>query len=242
MAGANGGGGGYSGGGSGGGSGSGGGGSFGGGFGNGGMRRKNGVGSWYDFATQSPVDPRMLVQAIAFEDQSGILQPGQFTRSTTWLQNVSWVNPPLVVTSRAVMVPNATAVAPADYNALEIVDQWNAQRAMTALTNQYPLSVEKIMFLIAGRRFANNIYLDWTGGDTASDIEFSFRDNSLTSGDFTSGAQGTIPVFQFATSTFGGVTRNLQVTVLRRGRFPVCLRIKDTSGNWSMYEMLWIVK
>ena len=105
-----------------------------------------------------------------------------------------------------------------------------------------PKAVEKIMFLKAGEAFVNNIFLDWSAGVTSTDVLFSFRDNSVTSGDFTDAAAGTIPVFAFPSSaTYGGTSRRMQITLRRAGRYTVGLRIFDSAGNWSLYEMDWIV-
>ncbi len=113
---------------------------------------------------------------------------------------------------------------------------------MTAQNNQLPIAVQKIMFLKAGTAFVNNIFLDWSPTVTSTDVQLSFRDNSTTSGDFQNSATATVPVFAFSGATFGGTARMLQVTLLRTGRFQMCLRIIDNSGNYSMYEMDWIVE
>ncbi|MDP4198704.1 MAG: hypothetical protein Q8902_03940 [Bacteroidota bacterium] len=198
--------------------------------------------SWYDFAVMPPMDPRSIVQTISFEDQAGTMRAASFARSTTWLHAVPWANPPLIVTNFATAVPNVTVPNTNDFDSVEAAAAWNSLHAMTATTPLFPIAVEKIMFLKAGTAFVNNIYLDFSAGITSQDILFSFSENSLTSGDFTGGGAGTIPVFAFPTApTYGGTARNLQITLLRTGRFKVAFRILDSAANYSTYEMEWIV-
>ena len=189
-----------------------------------------------------PIDPRSLIQMISFEDQANVNQVAGFTRSTTWLQNVTWLDAPLIVTPAATKTAVIAAPNAADYQSLQDAIAWNSTHAMTPLSTKLPKAVEKIFFLKAGGQFINQIYLDWNIGVTSTDVQFSFRDNSVTSGDFTNSATGTIPVFAFPnTSTYGGIGRLLQVSLLARGRYMVGMRIVDNSGNWSLYDMQWIV-
>ncbi len=197
--------------------------------------------SWFDFPMMTRMDPRTIIQAIAFEDQGGTMQNGAFTRSATWLQNVVWADAPMIVTPFATVPPAVTVPNTQDFISQQIAIAWNASHAMTATNTKLPKAVEKIMYLKAGAAFVNNIFLDWAGVITSTDIQFSFRDNSATSGDFTNSASGTIPVFTFPTVVFGGTSRRLTVTLLRAGRFSVGIRIFDSAGNWSLYEMDWIV-
>lgn len=211
-------------------------------MGSAGMASNSPAFSWYDYATQSPRDPRTIVQSISFMDQTGAIQPATFLRSTTWLEAATWVNPPMDVTPRTTFLPSVSPLFPMDFQASEIAAQFTAQRAMTVLNGQYPIAVQKEIVLKAGMQFANTFALDFIGTATSTDIQFSFLHNSLTSGDFTSGASGTIPVFAFpSTTTYGGITKQMTVTLLRPGRFAVALRIKDNSGNYSLFEMDWLV-
>ncbi len=207
------------------------------------MNGNNTPQSWYDFAVMPPMDPRSIVQTISLQDQGGTMRPASFARSVSWLHAApTWANPPLIVTPFSTAVPNVTVPNTNDFGSVEAAAAWNSLHAMTSTSIFVPIAVEKIMFLKAGTAFVNNIFLDFIGGVTSQDILFSFRDNSVTSGDFTGGGAGTIPVFAFPTApTYGGTSRNLQVTLLRPGRYSVALRIFDSAPNWSIYEMDWIV-
>ena len=195
--------------------------------------------SWFDLVVMPPMDPRSIISSVLFENNASSQSAGTFARSSSWLHASTWVNPPLIVsqTTSFVICPNVQ-----DFASVEDANTWNGLHLMTAQNNQLPIAVQKIMFLKAGTAFVNNIFLDWSVGVTSTDVQLSFRDNSSTSGDFQNSATATIPVFAFTGATFGGIARNLQVTLLRTGRFTVALRIIDNSGNYSMYEMDWIVE
>ena len=136
---------------------------------------------------------------------------------------------------------NVAAANPYDFNAVVEANNWNTINAMTLPTTGMPFSVQNIMFLKSGVQFINNVYLDFTGAATSTDILFSMRDNSATSGNFENAATGTVPVLALPSSTYGGTGRNLAVSLAMTGRFQVALRIVDNSGNWSMYAMDWII-
>ncbi len=194
--------------------------------------------SWFDLVVMPPMDPRSIISAVTFEASGGGQQAGTFARSSTWLHSATWINPPLIVSQSGA---NVTCPNVQDFASVEEANVWNGLHLMTAQNNQLPLSVQKIMFLKSGTAFVNNIFLNWSAGVTSTDVQLSFRDNAATSGDFQNAGSGTVPVFAWSGPTFGSTARNLQVTLLRTGRFQVALRIIDNSGNYSMYEMDWIV-
>jgi hypothetical protein len=194
--------------------------------------------SWFDLIVMQPMDPRSIISTVSFENNASSQTVATFARSSTWLESATWINPPLIVSQTAsyVICPNAQ-----DFASVEEANVWNGLHQMTALNNQLPIAVQKIMFLKAGTAFVNNIFLDWSAGVTSTNVQLSFRDNSTTSGMFQNSGTATVPIFLFTGATFGLTARNLQVTLLRTGRFHVALRILDNSGNYSLYEMEWIV-
>ncbi len=138
--------------------------------------------------------------------------------------------------------PGVQAANPQDFESIVEATTWNGLHTMVSPTvNQLPFSVQKIMFLKAKPNFVNNLFLDITGTASSTDIQLSIRDNSATSGEFQNAALGTIPAFVFPSHTYSGTGLNLQVSLLRTGRFNVALRIVDNSGNYSIFEMDWIV-
>lgn len=198
--------------------------------------------SWFDLVVMSPIDPRGIIQYAAFENQAGATQIANFARSSNFLQAVTWVNPPMVVTQPGTGTTSfVQATNPQDYDSAVAAGNWSATHAMTVNSAQVALAVQKIMFLKAGIQFINNIYLDFTGGATSTNIQLSIRENSATTGDFQGAGIGTVPVFAFPSSTYGGTGRNMLLTILKPGRFNVGLRIVDNSGNYSIFEMDWIV-
>ncbi len=196
--------------------------------------------SWNDLVVMTPMDPRAVISSTTFQNSAGAAQPGVFLRSSTFLHAATWVNPPMIVNTSLVATVGATNSY--DFDAIEQALTWNGLHQMTVPNALLPLSVSKIIFLKAGTQFVNTIFLDWTGGTTSSsDVEISFRDNSTTSGIFQNAGTGTMPVFSFGASSYGGTGRALTLSLLRTGRFPMAMRLIDSSGNYSMFEMDWIV-
>jgi hypothetical protein len=198
--------------------------------------------SWFDLAMQTPMDPRILISSISFFNQAGAQQGGQFGRYTNWLKPVTWV-PPVIGVSPSVLpaVSNVTTANPQDYEAIEAAVAWNGSHAMTSISTLLPIAVNSLMILKAGTKFINNVFLDWTGAVTSTDVLFSFKDNSYTSGDFTNAASGTVPAYSFGATVFGGTGKQLSMSLLTTGRFSVALRIVDNAGNYSLFPMEWIV-
>ena len=200
--------------------------------------------SWNDLVVMPPMDPRGIIALLMMNDQAGTTHTASFARSTTWLNPAkTWVNPPMVTTLPGTgTTSNVVAANPYDFDAVVQATNWNTVHAMTLPSAGLPIDVQNIMFFKSDPRFINNFYVDWTGAATATDLQFSLRNNSATTGMFENSATATVPVFTFPnTATYGGTGRLVAVSLSRPGRFQVAFRIVDNSGNWSMFEMDWIV-
>ncbi len=92
----------------------------------------------------------------------------------------------------------------------------------------------KVIFLRGGPAWEMSIPINF-GGATYNDLQLSFRDNAGTRGDYA----GTVPVIAFQGLFTGAQT--LSVTLKSPGRISMGLRSIDLSGNWSMFEMEWII-
>lgn len=206
-----------------------------------GMRRAQ---SWNDLVVMPPIDPRTIIASLGMNDQGGTFRTATFARSSTWLNPAkTWINPPMVTSlPGASTTSNVVAANPYDFEAVVQATNWNTVHAMTMPTAGLPIDVQKVMFLLSKPNFINNIYVDWTGAATATDIQFSMRDNSMTNGMFENSGTATVPVFTFPnTATYGGTGRLIAVSLTTPGRYSVALRIVDNGANWSMFEMDWIV-
>jgi hypothetical protein len=193
--------------------------------------------SWNDMALVSPQDPRDVLEYIAMYDQAGALVIGKFARSTTWLNNTTWAISPLSFSPLAVnSTPSIAAVNNQDPAAVYEVNKWNNSHMMVTTNNQLPWTVQRMVFVKAGAQFFNTLFFDWPGITTSTDVQVSVRENSATAGDFTNAASGTIPVYIF-TGTFGGTKKGLSFIISRPGRYSLCVRIVDSGGNWSMFEL-----
>lgn len=133
-----------------------------------------------------------------------------------------------------VSVPNAY-----DYESIQAANAWNTTHQMVAQNPpSLPIAVQQIIFGKVGNAFVNNYFLDWKAGITSSSVQLSLRDNSVTSGDFQNSGAGTVPAFIFPTgATFGNTGRNLQLTLLKPGRFNLGIRVVDSATNTSMFEL-----
>ena len=195
--------------------------------------------SWLDLITMPTMDPRSLISTISFQGQLAT-----FTRSPNWLQATAWVPPVIKVTPSGTPATTSNLMAnnPQDFASIEAANTWNGTHAMTTINPQLPLVSEGLMYLRYGGNFINNIFFDFIGGASSTDIQIGFGDNSYTAGDFTAGPIGTIPVFAFPTSaTYSGTGKMMAITLLQPGRYSMGLRIVDNSGNYSMFPMEWIV-
>lgn len=195
--------------------------------------------SWNDFPVMEPMDPRLVIQKVLLEDNAGASRGATFSRVTDWLQNVTWINPVLKISDySATTIPIIQANSVQDYESVQEAIVWNSTHAMTATNPKLPLAVKKITFAKAGKAFDNIVYVDFIGGATSTNIQISFRDNSVTNGQPDATGAPTIPVFAFpTTSTYGGAGRKLTFTVLRPGRFALGIRVVDNLGNYSMFEL-----
>jgi hypothetical protein len=200
--------------------------------------------SWFDLVVMPTMDPRSIIQTASFQDSTDTMRAANFQRSGNWLMPGPWSVSPLNVTMPGGSVtPNVSVPNVYDYASIEAAATWNTLHQMVAPNPaSLPIAVQQIMFLKAGTAFDNNLFLDWKAGVTASIVQLSLRENSVTSGDFQNSGTGTVPVFAFPlTATFGNTGRNLQVTLLRPGRFNVGIVVFDSALNTSMFEMEWIV-
>jgi hypothetical protein len=195
--------------------------------------------SWNDFPVMEPMDPRLVISKVLLDDNTGASKGGTFSRVTDWLQNVTWVNPVLKISDVTTSTfPTIQSNSAQDYESFQEAIVWNSTHAMTATNPKLPLAVKKIVFAKAGKAFDNIIYLDFIGGATSTNVQISFRDNSITNGQPDATGAPTIPVFAFpTTATYGGTGRKLIFTVLRPGRFALGIRVVDNLGNYSMFEL-----
>jgi hypothetical protein len=199
--------------------------------------------SWFDLVVMSTMDPRNIIQTASLEDSGGTMRAATFARSQSWLLPGPWIETPInVSTPVGGLIPNVTVPNVYDYASIEAANTWNTLHQMVPVNpSNLPFPVQNIMFLKAGTAFVNNLFVDCKPGVSFTQAMLTFRDNAVTSGDFQNSATATLPVFTFPNATYGSTGRNLQVTVLRPGRFNIGLTIIDNSSNLSMFDMEWIV-
>jgi hypothetical protein len=184
------------------------------------------VQSWQDLQVAMPIDPRSVILNTSLG-----ATPGAFTRSTNLLQS-AWVASPLVYTTAMLASLDGT-------DATTQVDaaQWNASHQMVNVGGNIPPSLNKVVFMRAGRIWDNIITINF-GVSTYNSVQLTFRDNLGTSGQFLNGATGAVPAFSFGNSITG--VQLLHVTVLQPGIYSMVIGMV-LSSNWNAFEMEWIV-
>jgi len=187
-----------------------------------------GVSSWQDLNVAQPIDPKTIVMFATLG-----ATVGTFVRSTNALQS-SWLPSPLAYTG------NNTKVSSLDNtDASTGVDAliWTFNHQMVNTSANIPASLSRVVFLRYGFIWDCQVEINF-GGSTYNNVQLTVRDNLGTSGQFLNGATGSIPVISFG----NGITGNqiLHVSLLRPGTYSMVL-IMQTGGNWSAFEMEWIV-
>jgi hypothetical protein len=189
----------------------------------------NSVQSWFDLPIQEPVDPRILIANAKL----GSIQ-GAFARSTNFIGALSWIASPFslsgVVTCASLHTDDALAVAEAQ--------QWNFSHKAGNFAATLAPPLRKVLFLRGGAEYQMSFEID-LGPETYSDLQLSFRDNAAVSGNFTGTAGGSIPVILFSGAATGPQT--LFVSLKQYGTFQMAISARDGSGNWSMFEMDWVI-
>jgi hypothetical protein len=116
-------------------------------------------------------------------------------------------------------------------------NQWNASHQMVNVANNIPPTLSKVAFLKAGPNWDNAIGINF-GASSYNNVQLTLRDNLGTSGQFLNGSTGSIPAFLYGNSITG--VQIMHVTVAMPGVYSVVLGML-LSGNWSTFEMEWIV-
>jgi len=186
------------------------------------------VSSWQDLPVAQPIDPKSIVWYATLGATIGT-----FIRSTNALQS-AWTASSLAYTG------NNTKVASLDTtDQATVVDalQWTFTHQMVNASANIPPALSRIAFLRYGQIWDCQIEIAF-GASNYNNVQMTPRDNLGTSGQFLNGATGSIPVISFG----NGITGNqvLHVSLLRPGTYSMVL-VMQTGGNWSAFEMEWIV-
>lgn len=130
--------------------------------------------------------------------------------------------------------PTCSALGTDSLQRVTDADQWNFSHMTRNSSAMLAPPLAKVIFLRGGVAWEMSIPINF-GGATYNDLQLSFRDNAGTRGDYA----GTVPVIAFQGLFTGAQT--LALTLKRPGRISMGLRAIDLSGNWSMFEMEWII-
>jgi hypothetical protein len=184
--------------------------------------------SWQDLQVAPPIDPKSIILGASLGGAGGT-----FTRSTNVLQ-AAWVASPVAFTGANTKIISAdTTDASTTIDAI----QWTFNHQMVNAAANIPPALAKTVFLRAGVIWDNQIEINLSGG-TCNNVQLTFRDNLGTSGTFLNSAIGAVPVISFGSGLTG--TLVLHLSLLQPGTYSMAL-IMVIAGNWSAFEMEWIV-
>jgi len=186
------------------------------------------VRSWNDLALQMPVDPRDIIAYAAIGGTAG----RWYLSSDYNLPAGSsvWINTPVSYASAAVVSTNATDQQQQVFDATA----YNFLNASVNILSTTAPPLRKTIFLRAGIGWTNGIPLACGSSPLFTEFQLSLLDNAATRGD----AQGTIPVFRFASGTYSG-TQNLTLVFKVPGRYSLGLMgiNNNSTPDYSMFEM-----
>jgi hypothetical protein len=186
------------------------------------------VQSWYDIFQLDPVNPLDLVANAELNNVAGA-----YANSTNYLSPGTWVASPAQIQQD----PTVTSLATDQTATVAAAQQWNFQHQSADILTTLAPPLRKILFLKAGTSWENNIQITLSGGGTYDQFYLSFRDNAGTRGD----SQGAVPVIAWTGLALAG-TVTLDVVLRKVGQAVMGLVMhNNTSGDWSMFEMEWII-
>lgn len=184
--------------------------------------------SWYDLAILQPIDPRHLIADARLDNSQGT-----FVRSSSFLVT-TWA------TGSTVLTGSTTCQAWQTDNLMKVEDaeQWNLAHQGGNFTSSVAPPLRRIVFLRGGREWRNELFLNF-GPTVYNDVQLSFRDNAASSGNFSSGGSATVPAYKWSGAFTAAPA--LSVSLKQFGRFLMALKLTDSLGNNTMWEMEWIV-
>ena len=111
---------------------------------------------------------------------------------------------------------------------------WNFENTTVNILSTTAPPLRKTIFLRAGIRWANAIPLALGVSPQFTELQLSILDNAATRGD----AQGTIPVFRWASGPYAG-TQTMGLVFKQPGRYSLGLMgiNNNSTPDYSMFEM-----
>jgi hypothetical protein len=184
--------------------------------------------SWQDLQVANPIDPKSIIPYAALGATIGT-----FVRSTNALE-AAWVASSLAFTGNNTKVISSDTT---DQSTVVDAQQWTFTHQMVNVAANIPPSMNKVVFLRAGKNWTNQVEIAF-GAPNYNNVQLTFRDNIGTSGQFLNSATGSLPVISFG----NGITGNqvLALPILQPGVYNIVM-VMLTGGNWSTFEMEWIV-
>ena len=189
------------------------------------------VQSWNDLQCQMPTDPRDII-AVSILGVS----VGAWTLSSNYNKPAGasvWIASPITIGGESIISANASD------QQQQVTDAgfWNALNTTSNILTTTAPPLRKTVFARAGTSWMNAIPLSLGASPPFTELQLSLMENAATRGD----AQGTIPVYRWATGPYSG-PQTLYLVFYSPGRYTLGLMgINNNSSpslpDWSMFEM-----
>lgn len=193
-----------------------------------GCSSKSRVESWYDLLCQMPTDPRdVLAMARLGATQGDWFLSANYQRP---LGLSVWIASPIVYGSEATVTTNAGDQQQMVFDATS----WNQSHLTVNVDATTAPPLRKTVFVRAGISWSNAIPLSLGSSPQFTELQLSMLDNAATRGD----AQGTIPVFRWASGPYSGA-QTLNLVFKNPGRYTLGLMgiNNNSTPDYSMFEM-----
>ena len=185
----------------------------------------NQISSWIDLQNYPPRSPFELIANAILNSTTG-----EYLNSTTYANPSAWIDSPFAVNGE----PTVAALGSDNLQNVADAAQWNFTHETWNSSSKLAPPLQNVIFLRGRTHWQNNIPINF-GSSSYVDIELSFLDNAATRGDYA----GTYPVISWTGSFTGSVT--LHLTVKTMGQVKLGLRAIDSSGNYSMFELICMI-
>lgn len=193
-----------------------------------GCNSRQSVQSWNDLQCQMPTVPREVI-AIALLGNA----VGAWTLSSNYNRPAGasvWIASPIAYSGESSLSTNALDEQQQVFDA----GVWNAQNTTVNILTTTAPPLRKMVFVRAGASWTNAIPLALGVSPQFTELQLSLLENAATRGD----AQGTIPVYRWATGPYTG-SQILSIVILSPGRYSLGLMgiNNNSTPDYSIFEM-----
>ena len=193
-----------------------------------GCNSPNAIQSWNDYLCKVPSDPRDILAMARIGANVGTwyLSPNYHLPSGASV----WIPSPIAYAADVTVTTNASDQQQMVFDATS----WNMNNSSVNILATTAPPLQKMIFLRGGMAWSNAVQLNLGSSPLFTELQLSIMDNAATRGD----AQGTIPVFRWASGPYSGV-QTLNLVFKQPGRYTLGLMgiNNNSTPDYSMFEM-----